>query len=143
MANKYTLYNMGAGQPGVFLPLFQEKNQKQYFAFLYLMKCLRHQVVLSILMIVNKSIQTIEYATIYNRIRHRENLQRAENSRIGRIYHSQQVGQNGKMSCLCSDFRDKTKKVPSAHKKKENVTENFDIQKYYRKNEPKNIQNDS
>ena len=75
-----------------------------------------------------------------NGIRHRENLLRAENSRIGRIYHSQQIEKNGKVSCFHNKI---TKKVPSAQKMIENVTENFDIQKYYMKNELKKIQNDS
>ena len=65
-----------------------------------------------------------------------------ENSRTGRIYHSQQIEQNGKMSCLFSDFLNKTKKALFAHKMKENLNENFDIQKYYKKNELKKIQND-
>ena len=50
--------------------------------------------------------------------RHRENLLQAENSRI---YHSQQIEQNRKISCSCSDFNNKiTKKVSSAHKIKFN-----------------------
>ena len=60
--------------------------------------------------------------------RHRENLLRAEKSRIGRIYHSQQIEQNRKISRLCSDFNNKiTKKISSAHKIEENMTENFNV----------------
>ena len=45
-------------------------------------------------------------------IRQHENLLR-ENSRIGRIYRSQQAEQNGKISCLCSDFKTKITKKRS------------------------------
>ena len=38
------------------------------------------------------------------------------------------------LSCLCSDFHNMTYEVPCAHKMKENVTEGFDIPKYYKKN---------
>ena len=36
--------------------------------------------------------------------RHRENLLQAENNRTATFYHSQQIEQNRKNSCLCSDF---------------------------------------
>ena len=58
-------------------------------------------------------------------IRHRENLQRAENSST--IYHSHQIEQNGKISCLCSDSQKITKKVSCFHKMKKNATENYDV----------------
>ena len=59
--------------------------------------------------------------------RQHENLLSAENSRIGRIYHSERIKQNGKKFCLFSDFNEIAKKVASAHKMKEHVTENFDV----------------
>ena len=43
-------------------------------------------------------------------VRHRENLLWAKKSRISRIYHSDQIKQNGKISWLCSDFNGIIKK---------------------------------
>ena len=48
-----------------------------------------------------------------------------------------------KKYCLCSDFHNLTREVPSAHKMNEKLTKSFDTEKYYQKNELKNIQNDS
>ena len=51
-----------------------------------------------------------------------------ESHRLFRVYHSQQIEQNGTISCLCSHFHNRiTKKVSFTHKMKENVTENFDV----------------
>ena len=57
----------------------------------------------------------MEYENIMTNvmIKHRENLLQAENSRINRIYHSQQIEQNRKISCLCSDFNKKITKKKS------------------------------
>ena len=83
----------------------------------------------------------ISFSLPYVPFRHRENLLRAENNRIGRIYHSLQIVQNGKIFCLWSDFHNKiTKKVSSAHKVKENVTESFHVHRNTTKNELRNSQ---
>ena len=60
--------------------------------------------------------------------RHRENLLQAENNRSATFYHSQQIEQNRKISCLCSDFNiQKPKKSRLPIKKKKNVTDNPDV----------------
>ena len=61
------------------------------------------------------------------RSRHSETLLQIENSRLCRIYHSEQIEQNGKISCLWFDFDEAIKKVSSANTMKEHVTENLDV----------------
>ena len=79
----------------------------------------------------NKGSNSNESRSVF--VRHHENLLRAEINRISRIYSSEQLEQNEKISCSFSDFKERIKKISSAHKTKEHVAENFDAHNYYTK----------